>query len=181
MIKELYQNEEHLPQNEGEKRNIVKQEFSLSLSGNSGRESEWASFLELRKDYQSPEIELAFDFLTAKNGLPHSGETCHSPMGYLAKAMAEVLNSAKIQAEQNREKEQLEQKRADNRQQRELQKLQEDLQAQEREQAFEAAFQTKSERESWIESVAARYPALRGCGNAIRGLAVSAWWEERRA
>ncbi|MGK5085749.1 helix-turn-helix domain-containing protein [Bdellovibrionota bacterium FG-1] len=186
---------QQVPQNEGEKRNIIKQENKNSLSQEISenlktyfeslkpvrkRESEWASFLELRQDYHDPEIELAFDFLST-SGLPHSGEPCHSPMGYLAKAMPEVLKSVKFQAEQKQQKEQLEQTRAEIRQQGELQKLQEDLQALEREQAFEAAFRGEAERESWIEAVAARYPALRGCGNAIRGLAVSAWWEERRA
>jgi hypothetical protein len=58
------------------------------------------------------EIAQALDFVLER-GMPGNGEVCHSPMGFLSKAMDSVLAAVDEQASENKAKSEREQLEAE--------------------------------------------------------------------
>jgi len=193
-----------LCQNEGETRKTRKQEtLSLVVSqqnpeeannaANDPDESELGNYLdsltapkkrlseehwlrELRKSHPASEVALALRHLR-EHGALGSGETCHSPLRYLATAMKDVLAAAHPLAEQRkraqddseaiirREREQAEREARDEAEWREA------------EGAFVAAFPNESVQAAQVEAfVGEQLHGIRPPGGVARRLAVRHWW-----
>ena len=144
------------------------------------REVEFEAFEELRTDYSEEQIEDCLRLLRAR-GLPHSGAVCHSPMAYLAKAIAQVLPEAKAK----KERQELDKKRARNQVEEERRHLEQQLQDEshlvERAAAFQMAFPTIREQTDLIAKYSMQFPLLSPGGPVLRNLAVAMWWEETRS
>lgn len=155
-----------------------KQYFS-SLKPQRKRQSEWENFQELLKDFSDDEIATAFDFLT-EHGVFGTGDTCHSPMAYLSKAIGQVLAEAQtMQTDRLAKQGKIEalQKQRHSQTANEAAEEQEFLK---REKAFMKAFATPEAQANTLKNFAVRFSMLNPNGEMFRNLAISAWFEESR-
>lgn len=67
----------------------LKKYFEI-LKPKAKRDEEFRNFEELKSDFSEEQIQLCLVYLQ-KHGSLKTGETCHSPMAYLAKAIGQVL------------------------------------------------------------------------------------------
>ncbi len=146
------------------------------------RETEIQAFRELKSDFAETDISLALEHLR-KQGMPGSGEHCHSPMAYLAKAMGQILELAKAGQEKQRQKHEREEIGARARAEKAAQKDAEDERERQnaivREEAFLRAFSTEAEQAEAIAKYGRKYPVLSQSGLLLRNLAITEWWESQ--
>lgn len=113
-----------------------------------------------------------------KEGLPDSGELCHSPMAFLSRAIDQVL--ALVKTTQGPNQDRTARRRAQ--EQAELDAAQreeaEEAAFRKRQEAFMKAFPGPDERAELIHRYRAKYPSLPVAGLALKSLVVSAWWSE---
>ncbi|MBC7692811.1 MAG: hypothetical protein H7222_13700 [Methylotenera sp.] len=128
----------------------------------------------MKTDYTEDEIALSLDHLVEK-GMLGSGDSCHSPMAYLAKAIAQVLPEAQAGQEKfirakNRSEELAEEEQVKIEQEAEL-----EAEFLAREQAFVEAFPTAEAQAEVIRQCAERYPMLDPNGRILRNLTIAEW------
>lgn len=144
------------------------------------RETELQAFRELKSDFSEADISLALEHVL-KHGMPGSGEACHSPMAYLAKAIGQVLGIAKSGQEKQRQKQDRE---ATEIRAKEAQKAEEEREMQNsllREQEFQKSFPGELEQAEVIANFGRKFPMLAQRGPLLRNLAISAWWDEMQS
>jgi hypothetical protein len=141
------------------------------------RESERRAFEGIRLDYSEEQIGACLERLQAK-GLPGSGATCHSPMGFLSKAMGQIL--AEVEQERGTRVRAAEQARldAEERGRRLAAEIAVDRELELREQAFTRAYPDAEDQVQVIFRYGARFPMIPREGPALRSLAIGAWWAE---
>ena len=151
------------------------EDYLASIKPSKKRESEAASLKSLLGDYAIHDVETALASLI-ESGTPGSGEPSHSPMSYLSHAMEQVLGEVRGKASKAQERESRAQA-VETAEARRLAQEQREAQAEAlREKAYFEAFPTDELRQAWIEKISLEYPALRGCGNALKSLAITAWY-----
>ncbi|MBI4925610.1 MAG: hypothetical protein HY843_06765 [Bdellovibrio sp.] len=140
-----------------------------------GTESEQRAFEEIRQDFSITEITKCLNYLKHK-GLP-GGDSCHSPMAYLATAMRDVM--AAVQADESFEKTRIENKirRKDEERRRAEQSICEQQEWESKERAFNRTFTGENRQNEMIQKIC-KSKNFPGKGSAARALAISAWWSE---
>ncbi len=149
--------------------------YFASLKPEKKREREFREYQELQKDFSPSRIETAFTHLS-ENGIPGSGEQCHSPMAFLSNAIGAVLVLADEQAVAQRRRLEAQEAALRARSAEALAAIEEDREFAEKEKAFLAAFSGDEERASFISDVARRFPLLKADGPVVRNLAISEWF-----
>ena len=128
----------------------------------------------IKTGYTEDEIALSLNHL-AEKGMIGSGDRCHSPMAYLAKAIAQVLPEAqagqqRVTRAKNRSEELAEEERVRIEQEAKL-----EAESVAREQAFLEAFPTAEAQAEVIRQCAERYPMLDPNGKILRNLTIAEW------
>jgi hypothetical protein len=144
------------------------------------RESEWRAYQGLRLDFGEEQIAACLSRLRSK-GVPGSGAPCHSPMGFLSKAMGQVLSEVQeksVKSSRVNDMFRLEVERA---KLRESEDSKSEQDSRRRELAFEVAFPSVESQSRLVASYADRFPMLDQNGMVVRGLAIAAWWDEHLA
>lgn len=141
------------------------------------RETELQAFQDLKADFPEGDISLAFEYLL-KHGMPGSNENCHSPMSYLAKAIGQILETAKSSQEKHRSKIDREAAEIRVKETQEGEEAREIQNAQLREHEFQKAFPSEREQVDAILQFGRKFPMLSQSGPLLRNLAISAWWDE---
>ncbi|HLE00053.1 MAG TPA: replication protein [Bdellovibrionota bacterium] len=137
------------------------------------RESEWRAYKDLRQQYSDPEIAKCLQ--SVRNDQLPGGETCHSPMAYLAVAMNEILakvcdrerlalrraeEAARFEAEARRQSEE---------------DAREQLEQATRERAFSKFLENQNEAEVIAQTcIKHNFPIT--TGPIARSFAISRWW-----
>ncbi len=142
------------------------------------RETEFQAFKDLRSDFQEAEISMALEYLL-KHGMPGSGEPCHSPMAYLAKAIGQILDAAKGSQEKQQKRLEREAAALQEKATREAEEEREKQDTEIREQAFTRTYPSEEEQAEAISQFGRRFPMLSQNGPLLRNLAISAWWDEQ--
>jgi hypothetical protein len=153
-------------------------EYFEMLKPFSKKESERKAFQELRLEYTDEQITVCVAHLV-QHGVPGSGEACHSPMGFLSKAIGQVLNV--VQSTAKREISVVARHRAEQAAAESLRVAEEaiDHELQAREEAFAKAFPDDEARAKAIQRFGMAMPMLAPGGPLMRRLAINAWWEQR--
>lgn len=141
------------------------------------RETELKAFQDLKSDFQEADISLALEHLL-KHGMPGSGEACHSPMAYLAKAIGQVLAVAKSGQEKQRSKFDRETAELRAKQSRETDEALDKQNALMKENAFKIAIPDTQKQSDVIAKFGHKFPMLSQSGPLLRNLAISSWWDE---
>ena len=138
------------------------------------RESEAKAFQELKNDFPEQDIADCLERVLAQ-GLP-GGEPCHSPMAYLATAMADVLRIVTEDREQKRKKAERE-AQAEAQKQREHEEIEhENREWEKREQAFCRVFSDQDRQEEIIRELCQKNNFPINKGKAARTYVVGFWW-----
>lgn len=183
---------QQLPQNEVEVRSTIKQENNNSLSANiessidayfrnlnpaKKRESERSFYKSLQRDYSDAEIAKALALIQEK-GLPSSGEPCHSPMAFLAKAISSVLKEATQRTEGKATREKREHQQGEIQAAQEAEAREEEDEIELRNSYFHKVFPEEVAQIQVIRQYASKFPMFNPTGPAVRSLAIGAWWNE---
>lgn len=155
----------------------LRQYFS-ELKPRRKREAEFGAFEELSTDYSAEQVEACLNYLT-KNGLPNNGAPCHSPMSYLAKAMSQVLPEVQAIAERKLRHESHVAAVAAQKNKLVAEQIEAQEASAQRESAFLAAFPNPEDQDAIIEKYSSQFPMLRKGSLVLRGLAITAWWEDK--
>ncbi|OFZ79979.1 MAG: hypothetical protein A2603_13895 [Bdellovibrionales bacterium RIFOXYD1_FULL_55_31] len=151
----------------------IQSYFSETTMPSRKRESEWRAYKELRQQYSDSEIAKCLQSVRGVE-LP-GGETCHSPMAYLAVAMNEILSTvcdkersalrraeeaARFEAEARRQSEE---------------DAREQLEQAARERAFSKFVENQNEAEVIAQTcIKHNFPIT--TGSIARSFAISRWW-----
>jgi hypothetical protein len=144
------------------------------------KESEWRAFQGLRRDFSEEQVAACVEHLQEK-GVPGSGAPCHSPIGFLSKAMGQVLVQVQAEAAHRAEAEARVRAEAESIAKRQQQDEAAERDARQKEEAFYRAFPSQEAQTLAFSQFGARYPMLSQTGPMLKGLAINAWWEEQNA
>jgi DNA-binding Lrp family transcriptional regulator len=138
------------------------------------RESELKAYRELRNDFSEEQIAMTLEYLQ-EHGVPGSGERCHSPISFLAKAITNILRRAEAQFTERKttiNRELIEHERA----RRQLdQELTEEQALLKREADFVRAFPEAKDQKKIIAAFSERFPMLPKNGLITRKMAIAEW------
>jgi hypothetical protein len=141
-------------------------------------ESEKRAYQKLRHDYEEDQIAVCLTYL-CQHGIPVSGAPCHSPMGFLAKAMGQVWSEVQIE----QDKQARATAAARHEQAIAARRAADDAAAEQdafrRERAFAEAFPSLEAQEETVTCYANRFPMFGRNGPLLRRLAIAAWWQEQ--
>ncbi len=158
----------------GTKSEVLSEYFAQASMTPRKRQSEMQAYQELRVAFSEVQISVCLRHLQA-NGLPSSGEPCHSPMAFLSKAMGQVLalvdaeelrqNEAEVRAQQQRQAAAAKARAEQEEEQRQR----------EREEAFVRAFPTEEQQAEVLARYAGQFGAFVKQPGILRRLAIGAW------
>ncbi|MBI3544901.1 MAG: replication protein [Deltaproteobacteria bacterium] len=149
-------------------------EYFSNLKPRQKREAEFGAFEDLRLDFTEEQIAQCLHHL-AKNGTPGSGAACHSPMAYLAKAIAQVLPLVAASKERQRQADTRNQQLAEEARKRQEEADLEEREAVEREHLFVSTYPAPEKQAEIIAQYASQFPFLNRNSGVLRGLAIAAW------
>lgn len=154
-------------------------EYFAELKPERKRRSELSLFKELCLEYRLSELSESLEWLT-ENGLPGSGEPCHSPMAFLASGgIRQVALFAKSERLDRELRTSRDQREGLERKQRAEDEANADAEAKKREKAFQVAFPNPVDQERQILSVAKELPGLDPSSLILRSLAITRWWNQK--
>ena len=177
---------EQLPQNAGNIRSIKNlrtptlspeipenlRDYFSELKPQRKREGEWQAFRELLQDYSKQDIADCLEYLT-NFGIPGSGETCHSPMLYLAEAIPQVLG----QVSRIRQRSETRKKQAEEGRRKAEEEAAEDRLFQQAKELFIQKFPTESEQITFVdEYVSKHFSGIRPPKNVAQNIAIMEWF-----
>ena len=141
------------------------------------RESEWRAFQELLGDYSTADVCAALVHLQSRRaGNGTDALIYHSPMAYLAKAMAEVMPQVSLQRERAKAHAERGQRDLEAQRQRQQQEAQEVALMAAQERAFHKVFTTDVRRSEIISSLLRGTP-FQASSRPGRILAIGKWWD----
>jgi hypothetical protein len=158
----------------GTKSGVLSEYFGQASMTPRKRQSEIQAYQELRVGFSDEQIAACLGNLQA-NGLPSSGEPCHSPMAFLSKAMGQVLVLVEAEASKRNGAE----ARAQQERQSTLAKAQaeqeEERLLREREEAFVRAFPSEEQQAEVIARYAGQFGTFVKQPGILRRIAIGAW------
>lgn len=154
-------------------------DYFVNLKPFRKRESEWSAYQGLRIDYGEEQIAVCFEYLRNR-GISNTGTRCHSPMGFLAKAMGQVLTEAQGALAKRMRIEAAVRADSDVAARRVAEEDVSEREAQIREHAFKAAFPDSVGQNAILAQYIDRFPMLGRDGPVFRKLAIATWWAEER-
>jgi hypothetical protein len=138
------------------------------------RQSELQAYQELRIAFSEGQISACLGHLQA-NGLPSSGEPCHSPMAFLSKAMGQVLALVEVETLKRNESEVRAQRQREAGVAMARAEQEEEHRQRQREEAFVRAFPTEEQQAEVIARYAGQFGAFVKQPGILRKLAIGAW------
>ncbi|MBI3555741.1 MAG: replication protein [Deltaproteobacteria bacterium] len=151
-------------------------DYFSNLKPRRKRETEYQAFESLEADFTQEQISLSLRFLI-QTGTPGTGEQCHSPMAYLARAIVNILPLASSQVEKERLRKIQSHAKADKERRENEEAIREEKESAVREKAFQDAFPTSEQQAEKIAQFRERFPMLLPNSSILRKLAIGAWWE----
>jgi hypothetical protein len=153
-------------------------EYLASVKPFGKRESERKAFQELRQDYSEKQVAACLEYLLEK-GIPVSGATCHSPMGFLSKGMAQVWGEVQAMLDRRAKVEAGVRAKAAAEVRRCAEEEAAEQEVRKRELEFVRCFPSEDARVELVARFADQFPMLGRNGPLLKNLAISAWWNER--
>ncbi len=133
----------------------------------------------LRHDFGEEQIEACLTYLRER-GVPGSGSPCHSPMGFLSKAMGQVWSEVQIEQAKQVKIESATKMAQELAKRKTEEEATIERDARLSEEAFATTYPAPHAQNEVVAQYAKRFPMLGRNGPALRGLAVAAWWTEQR-
>lgn len=140
------------------------------------REREKDCYLKLSLVYRSDEIIEALRFIRER-GIPGSGDICHSPMAFLARAMNDVQTELQREAlTKNNSEEKARQQEITETNERSA-NLRQQQEWERKERAFLSEFSTQESQEKAVSEWAAQLPWKLSDPKIKKNLAICSWWD----
>lgn len=150
--------------------------YLSTLKPEQKRKREQKHFETLKNDYNVEDIAEAVKLLI-EEGVPGTGDKCHSPFGFLACSMESVLSLINSRRDKSQKKEMKGQVEAEA--EKKLLEAQKEREENARIEAnrtlFEKTFPTAEQQESIFSSFSSRYPFFKKGSYALKASAINEW------
>ena len=141
------------------------------------RDSEWNAFRELQAEYSEKDIADCLALVQDRGiGSGEHAQPCHSPMAFLAKAIAEVMPEVEIRRQKVRERAERERREAEAQRKRADEEAREAAEWAAKERAFDRAFPGEERKREALAELLQNLP-FRPHTQAGKIMAIGRWWD----